>query len=153
MIFSLLAWNLVVVVWGFATLDAAARDAARAAANYNNATDGLRAAQQAALAHTTDGYFVTQPTVRGAGAPATDFRWIDNPGGTTPPTGSPYVVVTTRARVRVPVALNFFGAQMANNQLFYNRTYVFPILKLPFTPPPPGTPDEEPAAPPPVAVS
>ncbi len=92
-------------------LDSAARDAGRAAANNNNPTQGLRAARQAALAHTTDGYFVSQPEVMSSGTPSSDFRWVDNPFGTTPATGSPYVVVTTRSKVRVPALPQFLSAR------------------------------------------
>lgn len=138
-VFAIVAFNLVTVTWGFIILDAAGRDAARAAANCTDATQGLRAARQAALTHTTDGNFVTQPTVMGSNTPSTDFRWVDNPNNTNPPSGSPYVVVTTRNRVRVPVALNIFGAQQNNNDIFYSRTYTFPLLKVPYTPPPVGS--------------
>jgi hypothetical protein len=126
-IFAILGFNMFMVVWGFSSLDSAARDAARAAASTNSQPSGYQAASQAALTHTTDGYFVSQPTVANT---ANDFQYINTP----PPNVSPYVVVTTRCNVRVPVALNFFGAQMNNGLLAYARTYTFPILGAPFTP-------------------
>ncbi len=136
-IFAILAFDMLVVTWGYSTADAAARDAARAAASTGSAAQGLQAAQQAALAHKTDGYFVTQPTVK-KGA---DFVYV------TPATGSPYVTVTTRCSVRLPVPISFFGAQMIDGLIPYARTYTFPILGVPFTPNPAAG-----AAPPPVVA-
>src|SRR5579883_121863 len=62
-VLCLLTFDIVVVLWGFQLLDLAARDAVRAGGSTGNATAGLKAAQQAALSHKADGYFVTQPTV------------------------------------------------------------------------------------------
>ncbi|MBN8662527.1 MAG: pilus assembly protein, partial [Candidatus Obscuribacter phosphatis] len=137
-IFVILAFDMLVVVWGYSVVDSAARDAARAAASTSNAAAGLQAAQQAALAHRTDGYFVSQPKVA---ATATDFIYV------TPATGSPYVAVTTRADVRLPVPIQFFGAQLKDGLLPYARTYTFPILGVPFVPDPGSG-----AAPPPVVA-
>ena len=89
-IFAILAFDLLIVLWGYTVVDSAAKDAGRAAASTSSAAAGLQAAQQAALAHRTDGYFVSQPTVANT---ATDFIYV------TPATGAPYVAVTTRASV------------------------------------------------------
>src|SRR5262249_46524248 len=130
-LFAVLAWNMCMAVWGFTNLDAAARDAARAAASTNNQNSAITAAQQSALAHRTDGYFVTQPTVA-----RSEVLWVTNPNNTNPPSGSPYVVVTARCQVLVPAFLNFFGASSQSGQIAYARTYVYPILGATFTPPP-----------------
>nr|MDZ4834595.1 hypothetical protein [Candidatus Melainabacteria bacterium] len=129
-IFSILIFNLVIVLWGFTTLDQVARNSARAAAATNSRADGLRAAQQTTLAYRTDGYFVTQPVVANS-----DFQFVTNPNRTTPPSGSPYVVVTARNKIRLPVPINFFGgAQLQDGLYNFGRTYTYPILGVPFEP-------------------
>ena len=79
-IFVILGFDLLIVIWGYSVVDSAARDAARAAASTSSAAAGLQAAQQTALAHRTDGYFVSQPTV--ANTP-TDFIYVTPATGVT----------------------------------------------------------------------
>ena len=141
-IFSVLIFNLVIVLWGFTILDQVARNSARAAAATSSAADGLKAAQQTTLAYQTDGYFVTQPKVV-----ASDFQFVTNPNGTTPPSGSPYVVVTARNQIRMPIPVDFFGAHVQNGLYNFGRTYTYPILGVPFEPQ-----NNLPAAPPPDVV-
>src|SRR5271163_1600279 len=127
-VFCILGFDMFFVIFGFSRLDSAARDAARAAGGTGNATLALQAAQYAAKTYTTDGYFVTQPQVIETGVKvdptdpaqlnyygvpnAADFQFITNPRRTLPPYGSPWVSVTTRCKVKVPVPINFFGAQV-----------------------------------------
>jgi hypothetical protein len=176
--------DLFFVVFGFTRLDSAARDAARAAGATGDPNTGLQAARYAAKAYKTDGYFVTQPTVgpevavlisppdplnlNYIGGPPydpgvtvqspLDYQFIANPNYTNPATGAPFVIVTTRCSVRVPVPINIFGAQINNGTIAYARSYTFPILGVtykptvpPATPPPPGPPPAPPAPAPPPA--
>ncbi len=76
-VFAALAFNMFMIVYGFNVCDSAARDAARAACSTNSSAAGLIAAQQAALTNTTDGIWVSQPTV--ANTP-TDCQYITTPG-------------------------------------------------------------------------
>ncbi len=149
-IFVILGFDIFIVVWGFTILDSAARDAARAAASTADTTPPYTTARtiatQACLAHKTDGYFVTQPTVSPS---PTDFVYV-----TTGP-NSPYATVTARCLVRVPIPINFFGAKVVNGQIPYSRSYTFPILGVPYTPTPltgAVAPVIAPAAPPPAPV-
>ena len=61
--FQRLAVDMFVVVWGFTQLDAATRDAARAAASTDTQAAAITAANNSLAAHKTDGYWVTQPTL------------------------------------------------------------------------------------------
>jgi len=138
-IFTVLGFDMLIVAWGYSILDSAARDAARAAASTNTSASGLNAAKQAAAAHRTDGFFVTQPKV--TTTTPSDFIYV------TPATGSPYVAVTTRCNVRLPVPIGFFGTQISDGYIPYARTYTYPILGVPFVPNPASG-----AAPPPVVA-
>ncbi|MBX9671365.1 MAG: hypothetical protein K2X93_27500, partial [Candidatus Obscuribacterales bacterium] len=125
-VFSVLVFNLVIVLWGYSILDQVARNSCRAAAATSSASDGLKAAQQTARAYNTDGYFVTQPKI----VPA-DFQFVTNPNGTNPPSGSPFVVVTARNTIRLPVPISFFGAKMQDGMYSFGRSYTYPILGVP----------------------
>ena len=131
-IFVTLSFNIFVAVWGFTILYSAARDAARAAGGMPSRPTAIRAAQQAALAHQTDGYFVGQPRIEDDDR---DFRFVENPNGTKPPTGSPFVAVTTRSTIRLPVPIDVFGLQILTGPYDYTRTYVYPIMNGTFAPP------------------
>jgi Flp pilus assembly protein TadG len=129
-VLSAVGFNMFITVWGYSTLDNAARDAARAAASTQDKTSAIAAAQQALLAHPTDGYFVTPFTNTGT---LPDFAYNE------PPTTVPICTVTTRCLVRVPIAMNTFGNNSTDaGQINYARTYTFPILGLPYTPPASG---------------
>ncbi len=156
-VFCAIGFDMFFVVFGFSRLDSAARDAARAAGSTGQAPVSLQAAKAAASTYKTDGYFVTQPTVTvtslvpdSTDAAATnyygsdwngttsDFQYIPNPGRKQNQSGAPYVSVTTRCNVRLPVPIdftNFFGASsVSNGTMAYARSYVYPILKVPYTP-------------------
>jgi hypothetical protein len=129
LIFFAFGFDIVVAVMGFSTLDTAARDAARAAANTSDQKSGLRLAQESALAHHADGFLVTQPTVSND---SKDFSYVTNPNHTDPPSGSPYVVVTTRCQVRMPIPVRFLGGELENGVFLFARTYSYPLLGVPF---------------------
>ncbi|PWU00204.1 MAG: hypothetical protein C5B53_04415 [Candidatus Melainabacteria bacterium] len=131
-IFVTLSFNIFVAVWGFTILDSAARDAARAAGAMPTRPAALVAAQQAALAHQTDGYFIGQPRIEDD---ERDFRFVENPNGTRPSSGSPFVAVTMRSTIRLPVPIDVFGLQFLTGPYDYTRTYVYPIMNGTFAPP------------------
>jgi hypothetical protein len=104
--------------------DSACRDAARAAAQASNRTTAISMAQAALKAHSTDGYFVSQPTID-----TSDFVYEDY-SGSPPDNTSPYVQVTTSSTVRVPAPILFFGAKFGKDgTMTFNRTYTFPIVR------------------------
>lgn len=116
--------NLGLVTLAASVNDLACRDAARAAAQASTSDVALKMAQAAVLAHTTDGYFITQPTVSSA-----DFVFQDY-AGNPPANTSPFVQVTTISTVKVPAPVMFWGAKFEENGLLTcRRTYTFPIVK------------------------
>src|SRR5271154_1994066 len=144
-VFCVLGFDMFFVAFGFTRLDAAARDAARAAGSTGNASVSLQAATYACSTYKTDGYFVTQPSVSctvavldprdqagvnylGNGTYPNDFQFVANPSWASAVSGSPYVSVTTRCKIRIPVPIGFFKAELKGNQIAYARTYIFPIL-------------------------
>ncbi len=121
---SVLCANIGIVSLATSLNDAACRDAARAAAQASNATAALKLAQAAIKAHSTDGYYVTIPTVD-----TSSFEYQDY-AGNPPANTSPYVKVTTTSQVRIPAPILFFGAQFSKSgKLTFTRTYNFPIVK------------------------
>jgi Flp pilus assembly protein TadG len=121
---SVLCANIGIVSLATSLNDAACRDAARAAAQASNSASALKLAQAAIKAHTTDGYYITVPTVD-----SSSFEYEDY-AGSPPANTSPYVKVTTTAQVRIPAPILFFGAEFSKTgTITFTRTYNFPIVK------------------------
>ncbi|HEY9731380.1 MAG TPA: hypothetical protein V6C89_05675 [Drouetiella sp.] len=125
---SALAMNMILLNFAMCLNDAVCRDACRAAAQTNNATAALAAAQTQLKLHATDGVFVTQPVLTSTSSP--DFVYNDY-GGNPPASQSSYVTVTTSVTVKVPAPIVFFGAKFyaKNGTLVMQRRYTFPIIK------------------------
>lgn len=147
-----LAFDAVIAVYGFSELDAATRDAARAAASGpvdlvldTYGQNDWKIANQTLQAHKTDGVFVSKMTLDAYNS--NGYVWHIKG------TGSPYVTVTGRCRVFLPIPLNFFGAKLSNGALNYSRVYTYPILSAPFSSDVTTAPAEQaPPAPPPEAA-
>ena len=115
--------DLLIVIWGYALNDTAARDAARAAASTGDQQSGYSAALAAINVHRGDGYLVTNPQCDTTAHPL-DFVYMPQPPDASPP----YVTVTTRCRVNAPFSPTGFGAQFALGGIDFARSYTFPIL-------------------------
>ena len=131
-VFATMSFNMFVAVWGFTILDSAAERCSQGGWAMPSRPAAFQAAQQAAAAHQTDGYFVGQPTIEDDDS---DFQFVENPNKTKPPSGSPYVAVTMRSTIRLPVPIDIFGAQLLTGPYNYARTYVYPIMNGDFAPP------------------
>lgn len=122
--------DLSLIIFGMDLNDAACRDAARAAAQQNTQAKALQAAQSQLSTHATDGFWVSQPTLKSAAAP--DFVYNDFLGN-PPANVSPYVTVTTLVNIRCPAPILFFGASfIRSGKIQFARRYTFPIVKQQF---------------------
>ena len=120
--------NLTLLIYGGTINDSVCRDAARAAAAQVTPSLALAAAQSQLKAHATDGYFISQPTLKSAASP--DFVYNDY-NGAPPADTSPFVTVTTSVHVRLPAPIVFFGMKLNNNcSVQFVRRYTFPIVKV-----------------------
>jgi|AGTN01.2.fsa_nt_gi hypothetical protein len=129
-VFSAIGIDLSLIMLGMSLNDSACRDAARAAAQTSTQSNAIKAAQSQLQVHGTDGYWISQPTLRSTSAPY--FVYQDF-GGNPPANTSPYVTVTTTVNIRCPAPIFFFGTQfMVNGTIQFNRQYTFPIIKLNF---------------------
>lgn len=128
---SALAMDMMLLNFAMCLNDGVCRDAARAAAQTNNKTAAIQAAQAQLKLHATDGVFVTQPVLTSTAEP--DFVYNDY-NGTPPQYQSSYVTVTTSVTVKVPAPIVFFGAKFSakNGTLVMQRRYTFPIVKEQF---------------------
>jgi Flp pilus assembly protein TadG len=128
--------DITILSLGYTFLDTTTRDAARAAGSQQTLATAVQAAQSQLSIHQTDGTFVQQPTLISAIAPYfvyQDFAGADPPS----PNQSPYVTVTCQEKIRLPVNINFFGANLGaladtNGYLTISRQYTFPIVKMKF---------------------
>lgn len=129
--FSVLAINMILLNFAMCLNDAVCRDACRAAAQTNNVTSAIQAANAQLKLHATDGVFVSQPVLASTGSP--DFVYNDY-SGNPPANQSSYVTVTTSVNVKVPAPIVFFGATFysKNGTLQMKRRYTFPIIKEQF---------------------
>ncbi|HEY9677325.1 MAG TPA: hypothetical protein V6C76_04925 [Drouetiella sp.] len=125
--FSVLAIDMILMNFAMCLNDSVCRDACRAAAQTNNATTALAAAQAQLRMHATDGNFVSQPQLTSTSSP--DFVYNDY-SGNPPANQSSYVTVTTMVTVKVPAPVAFFGATFysKNGTLLIKRRYTFPII-------------------------
>lgn len=142
--------------------DAACRDAARAAAMVptsastlmtDNSSETYAEAKAAAMnaasaqltVHTTDGHFISQPTLL---TDTSHFVYYTGPSNPWPPqqaytqttsgnqttinAQTPYVVCTTQVSVLLPVPIGFFGVALKSStgtkSQTFMRSYVFPIV-------------------------
>jgi hypothetical protein len=122
--------DLTLIMIGLSICDTACRDAARAAAQQSTSAKAIQAAQSQLQVHSTDGYWITQPTLVSTASP----NFVYNDYGGNPPTNvSPYVTVTTTASVRCPAPIFFFGASFVKGGMIqFTRSYTFPIIKETF---------------------
>ncbi len=140
-IFTCVAMDLGVMMFGNQVLDRATRDAARAAASQTTAANAKQAALAALATHKTDGQFIGQPTLK-----VDEFVFQDyggTPAGkTNPATGQiaqePFVNVTATTQVLLPANVSMFAGglnlqqgPLATGKMDFRRTYYFPIVSAP----------------------
>jgi hypothetical protein len=118
--------SICLLIFGCSVNDQACRDAVRAAAQQLTPAQATSFAQASVANHKTDGFFIG--TIQLANVNYNDF-------GGTPPVGQcPYVQVTTKVQVTLPVPLYFFGASFTN-QFTFAQTYTSPIIKVKYSMP------------------
>lgn len=123
--FTVLAADISLLIFGCSVNDKACRDVVRAAAQQSNANQSLQFAIAEVKNHKTDGFFIS-PIQLISGVNYQDF------GGSPPPGQCPYVQATTSVNVTLPAPLYFFGASFTN-QVQFSQTYTSPIIKTKYT--------------------
>ncbi len=125
-IFSILSVHISVALYGAFFNDRACRDAARAAAQGQNAAQATKLALSVLKAHNSAGSFLQNPVL------LTPIVYQDF-GGTYPAATSPYVRVTTSTIATLPFRpLSFLakGTVLQDGQLKFVQTYTFPIIRV-----------------------
>lgn len=125
LVFSLLSFDLGLLVFCADFNDRACRDAARAAAQGSDLTSATKLAKVALKAHSAVIGFMGAPTIQGA------INYVDF-GGNPPNTyTSPYVQVTTSTISKIPTGpVEFLGAKfLSGGQVTFVQTYTFPIIR------------------------
>jgi hypothetical protein len=134
--------DMTILTMGYNVLDQATRDAARAAGSRQDSNSAFQAAQTQLSIHQTDGYFIKQPVLKGAGTPLPNgsqpFVYQDFSTGPPPPANaSPYVMVVCTEDIHLPINIPFFGNNIsgyANAAGYFTlqRNYIFPIVRMKF---------------------
>lgn len=115
--------NLTITLLSGRANDQACRDAARAAAQCDDAQTALAAARAAAAGHV---FFGRTPRII-----AEQFSYDTNGGVPLPNTGAgPTVRVVTAFKADLPFIARFYGAGFDTDTLEFKREYTFPIMKL-----------------------
>lgn len=123
MVLIILTINVCLLIFGCQINDTACRDAARAASLAPDSTKAWNLAMASVRSHKTDGTFIGTITL----LPGAAFQYQDF-GGAVPAGQCPFVRVTTRTRVTLPVPIYFFGASFSN-VFDFSQTYTSPIVK------------------------
>ncbi len=123
LVFTILTADIGVLIYGAEFNDRACRDAARAAAQGQDAQQSTQLIRAILKAHQGDGNYITSPTLQ-------QLVYNDY-GGNPPPQVAPFVSVTTSTIARAPFApLMFFQGPvfLENGSFSFSQTYTFPIL-------------------------
>ncbi|MBS1954841.1 MAG: hypothetical protein JST89_11685 [Cyanobacteria bacterium SZAS-4] len=124
LVFTILSADLGVLIYGAEFNDRACRDAARAAAQGQDAQQSARLIRAILKAHRGDGNYITAPTLQNV--------VYNDYGGNPPPQVAPFVSVTTSTVAKAPFApLVFFQGPvfLENGSFKFSQTYTFPIVK------------------------
>ena len=120
-IFAIFGVYLAILVTCAQINDTACRDAARAAAEPQDATQANGAATTILSSFGTNSTFMTPPTLQTL--VYQDFA------GSPPADTSPFVSVTTVSDAKLPFApMQLFGGQYGSEQFTFRQTYTFPIV-------------------------
>lgn len=124
LVFTILTADIGVLIYGAEFNDRACRDAARAAAQGQDAAQSTQLIRAILKAHQGDGNYVKVPTLQ-------NLIYNDY-GGDPPKQEAPYVTVTTSTTARAPFApLVFFEGPvfLQNGSFTFTQTYTFPIVR------------------------
>lgn len=124
LVFTILSADLGVLIYGAEFNDRACRDAARAAAQGQDAQQSTRLIRAILKAHQGDGNYITAPTLQ--------HLVYNDYNGNPPPQTAPFVSVTTSTIAKAPFApLMFFQGPvfLENGSFKFSQTYTFPIVK------------------------
>jgi Flp pilus assembly protein TadG len=131
LIFVLVSVDIGLLLYGAHINDKACRDACRAAAQTNNATDARRVAEavlsgQRLAGDTVGKGIVTRPTIP---AGAAGLTYVDY-NGTPAPDESPYVTVVTECNSTLPFAPPELLGHSMNQSFTFRQSYTFPIVRV-----------------------
>jgi len=122
--------DLTLITLGMFLNDKACRDATRAAAQQSSSSSALTAAQTQLKVHSTDGIFISQPTLVSQSSP--DFVYNDY-GGNPPANQSSFVTVTTTVNIKLPAPILFYGVSfLPSGFVQFTRRYTYPIIRVKF---------------------
>ncbi|MFN8551244.1 MAG: hypothetical protein U0103_07135 [Candidatus Obscuribacterales bacterium] len=124
LVFTILTADIGVLIYGAEFNDRACRDAARAAAQGQDARQSTQLIRAILKAHQGDGNYIKVPTLQ-------NLIYNDY-GGNPPAQEAPYVTVTTSTTARAPFApLVFFEGPvfLKNGSFTFTQTYTFPIVR------------------------
>jgi len=124
LVFTILTADIGVLIYGAEFNDRACRDAARAAAQGQDAQQSTQLIKAILKAHQGDGSYITAPTLQGL--------VYNDYGGNPPPQVAPFVTVTTLTVAKAPFApLMFFQGPvfLQNGSFTFSQSYTFPIVK------------------------
>jgi Flp pilus assembly protein TadG len=125
LVFSMLSFDLGLLVFCADFNDRACRDAARAAAQGSDLASATKLANVALKAHSPAIAFMSIPTIQGP------LNYVDFGGNPPNKQTSPYVQVTTATYSKIPTGpVEFLGAKfLPGGQASFVQTYTFPIIK------------------------
>ena len=124
LVFTILTADIGVLIYGAEFNDRACRDAARAAAQGQDAGQSTQLIKAILKSHQGDGNYIKVPTL--------ENLIYNDYGGNPPPQVSPFVTVTVSTIARAPFApLVFFQGPvfLQNGSFAFSQTYTFPIVK------------------------
>jgi len=106
--------------------DTACRDAARAAAQGNSQTQATSLAQAILVSHKQVNSYLGSPVLQ------TPIIYQDYNGSPPDTQTSPYIQLTTRTQVTLPIRFFSFLSQMftSDQNLTFTATYMFPIVRV-----------------------
>ncbi len=126
-IFVIISFHVGLLIFGAFMNDTACRDAARGAAQGNSQVKATTLAQAILLSHKQGpGSYLGSPVLQ------TPIVYQDY-NGTPPDTQtSPYIQLTTKTQVTLPIRFFSFLSQMftSDQNLTFTATYTFPIVRV-----------------------
>ena len=125
LVFTLLSFDLGMLLFCADFNDRACRDAARAAAQGSDFATATKLAKVALKAHAPSVAYMSVPSLQGP------INYVNFAGKPPDARTSPYVQVTTAMSSKIPTGpVEFLGAKfMPGGQATFVQTYTFPIIR------------------------
>jgi Flp pilus assembly protein TadG len=125
-IFAIIAFHVGLLIFGAFMNDTACRDAARAAAQGNSQAKATTLAQAILISHKQTNSYLGSPALQ------TPIVYQDYNGSPPNTQTSPYIQLTTKTQVTLPIRFFSFLSQMftSDQNLTFTATYTFPIVKV-----------------------